>query len=128
MLRNYLLPALIAAMAMLIGSALDLAQLLGAHPFWSHSIIMIGLLPGMILGLIIMRLPMNGLSQGLLATALLLLAYWLAGYGKTRFAASYAEDALAGKLWYFGWIATAASTTALLSVLAFTIVGKKTQS
>jgi hypothetical protein len=32
-----------------------------------------------------------------------------------RFAASYAEDTLAGQMWFFGWIATALFAAALVA-------------
>ncbi len=50
---------------------------------------------------------------GLLTLAALAAATW----GKAEFAASFAEDALAGRFWFFGWIGTAAGATALLAAL-----------
>jgi hypothetical protein len=35
----------------------------------------------------------------------LIAAYVLALYGKTVFVQSYGDNQMAGKLWYFGWIA-----------------------
>ncbi|WP_171175956.1 hypothetical protein [Ruegeria sp. HKCCD8929] len=48
---------------------------------------------------------------------LTVVAFGIAHFGKTRFAASFAEDALAGQAWYFGWIATCALAVALIASL-----------
>ena len=88
---------------------------LGAHPFWDVKTAVIGSTIGVVLGLGMLwtRWP------GRLAGAILLgLAAVAAIVGKSRFVASYAEDALAGKFWFFGWIGIAAG----LSLLIFTMI------
>lgn len=99
----------VAALALIVPVALawiGVSRSLGAHPFWDIKTAVIGAPVGCVLGLALMRLgPAARLTAGL---AMLGLAATIARYGKTQFAASYAEDALAGKLWYFGWIGIAA--------------------
>ncbi len=121
---RHLLPALIAALLMASLIALDVARPLGAHPWWSQKTLLIGTPIGLILATLAgLRLRPVPLTVSLAITTAL--AFATAKYGQTQFAASYAEDALAGKLWYFGWIATgvtlAATLTAAFTALARTL-------
>lgn len=109
-----LIPAALAAAVTLILAHLGASQALGAHPFWDTKIAWIGAPIGALLGLVLPRKTRTILGLALLTAA----ALGLAHYGKTQFAASYAEDRLAGQFWYFGWIATAALFTATLATLA----------
>lgn len=104
----------VLVMAALI--ALDIAKPLGAHPWWSQKTLMIGAPIGVILAALS---PVALRPQPrILFFALTLAAFGIAKYGQTQFAASYAEDALAGRLWYFGWIATGGAIAGwLMSVL-----------
>lgn len=91
-----------------------LSRTLGAHPFWDFRTALIGAPVGVVAGLAastLTRWPRIAVAVAVLAAATA-----MAVYGKTRFAASYAEDALAGKLWYFGWIGIAAGLS--LTVMA----------
>jgi hypothetical protein len=101
----------IALILMGIATYFDVAKALGAHPFWSQQVMLIGLGIGIIATLITR-------GRGFIFFALLLgIAALISWQGKTRFAASYAEDALAGQLWHYGWIAIAAAATATLITL-----------
>lgn len=108
-----LLPALIAALVMAALIALDIARPLGAHPWWSQKTLLIGTPIGLTLAtfadLKLRPLPLT--ITFAIATAL---TFATAKYGQTQFAASYSEDQFAGKLWYFGWIATGAALAATL--------------
>ncbi|CUH54410.1 hypothetical protein [Shimia marina] len=111
---RHLLPALIAAILMALFIALDTGRSLGAHPWWSQKTLLIGALIGLFLatlaGLKLRPMPLT------VATMLgTILAFATAKYGQTQFAASYAEDQLAGQLWYLGWMATGALTAAWLT-------------
>lgn len=118
-----LLPALIAALLMAALIALDIALPLGAHPWWSQKTLLIGAPIGLILatlaGLKLRPLPLT-ITFALATT----LAFAAAKYGQTQFAASYAEDQFAGKLWYFGWIATGATLAATLTATLTTALAK----
>jgi hypothetical protein len=79
---------------------------------------MIGAPVGSVLGLLLWaRRLKRGLRLGLGVVAVVA-AFGVAKYGQIGFANSYAEDHLAGQLWYFGWIATAAAATLLLMATA----------
>jgi len=113
--------ALIAAL--LVTDALGYFGLfgwLGAHPFWDIKIAVIGSNIGILFGLAMWWAGRSGLLAGLI---LLGIAGGAATFGKARFVASYAEDAFAGKLWYFGWIGVAAG----LSLLIFSVIASKRQ-
>jgi len=87
----------------------------GAHPWWDMKTALIGAPIGGIIGLILMRFALTlRLGVSLLGLAGAVAAAW---YGKTQFAASFAENALAGKLWYFGWIGIAVGVSAVVMAL-----------
>lgn len=84
---------------------LDIPGNLGAHPWWAAQVVWIGAPLGLALALIATRnAPLPAWPLMLLAL-LTLSAYAISADGKSRFAASYAEDVLAGRFWYYGWIA-----------------------
>ncbi len=83
---------------------------LGAHPFWADQVLVWGTPIGIVLALATMRLHAIGRVIGFVV--LTGIAYAIANTGKTRFAASYAEDSFAGQMWFFGWHATFACVIA----------------
>lgn len=91
---------------------------LGAHPWWAARIGYIGSGLGLAVWLGLRIGGLSGRATLLAATAGLLAAAVLTWFGKTRFAASFAEDALAGRLWFFGSIAVMAAAFAVLASLA----------
>lgn len=97
------------------------------HPFWSTKVNSIGM--GIGLGLSgLLFFICNGKKQSLLISliiALLLatIAFFVTLYYKEVFAASYAEDRLAGQIWYFGFmsfIAFAFTGLAMIPAYVFT--------
>ena len=86
---------------------------LGAHPFWGVQVALIGAPVGAVVAL----LPWVDGRRLLLGLLVLGLAIGAATYGKTQFAASFAEDSLAGRLWYFGWIGIAAGDALIVAAL-----------
>ncbi|WP_270727364.1 hypothetical protein [Shimia sp. Alg240-R146] len=122
---RHLLPALIAAVFIAAIIAIDTAKPLGAHPWWSQRTLLLGTPVGLILatlaGLKLRSMPLT--IAFALATVL---AFALAKYGQTQFAASYAEDRFAGQLWYFGWIATGAAFAATLTAAVQAILRRST--
>lgn len=106
--------AVIALVAGLIAASaaylLALPLQLGAHPFWADQVLLYGAAIGALLALLSLRLPyaLRVIGFVVLTGA----AFAVAHIGKTRFAASFAEDALAGQMWFFGWHAVCASAVA----------------
>ncbi|MEX0968991.1 MAG: hypothetical protein WD046_00950 [Paracoccaceae bacterium] len=91
---------------------LDRSQLWLGHPIWSPLGIVIGVV---IAALSAAILPANARWQGVMALFFAGVAGYLSAAGKADFAASYAEDALAGRYWFFGY-------QAMLYLAAFGLV------
>ncbi|NNE80122.1 MAG: hypothetical protein HKN18_07595 [Silicimonas sp.] len=108
-------PYLVAAMIVITAANFGLSQSLGAHPFWSVNVAWLGVPLGLLIAFLFRTrrwLLRIGVFAVLLAAAGLT-AHW----GRLGFAASFAEDKLAGQFWYFGWIAVAAFATALITAI-----------
>ncbi len=113
-----------ALIAPILGSAViialayaGLSGALGAHPWWDQTVALIGAPVGAVLAAALARLTDRRTRWLLAAAALLIASLAAAHFGKVRFAASFAEDTLAGRFWYFGWIATTACTAAILTLV-----------
>ena len=97
---------------------LGVTSYFGAHPVaWPFQVALIGAPIGAIIAVAAGYFLRSKLVRMIPFIILLLIAWGLAHYGKTEFAASYAEDRLAGKFWYFGWIATCAMATSVLATI-----------
>ena len=100
---------------------MDLPKTLGAHPWWSRDVLLYGALPGILLAIASQKIPKKpvlplvgfGLAAGL--------SFGVASFGTARFAASYAEDDLAGQVWFLGWIATVLFAIATAGALGNTL-------
>lgn len=103
--------AALAAVAVAAGSAIEA---LGAHPFWAGSVPLIGLALALPLYAAALRWPLPGLASAVCAVICGALA---ARFGKAAFAASFAENALAGRAWYLGWIVLCAGAIALTAMV-----------
>ena len=79
----------------------DVPTRAGAHPRWADQVLLSGVIIGTVLALISQWIPAQMRLVGF--SILAGLSYLVAWSGKERFAASYAEDVLAGQMWYFGW-------------------------
>ena len=109
-----LLAAALGAALVLAAGYVGLTQDFGAHPFWAFKVTWIGAPVGAVLFLIL-RARSQSVLIGAGLAVLALVAYGAAHWGKTEFAASFAENALAGKFWYFGWIGASAFGAAALA-------------
>jgi hypothetical protein len=65
--------------------------------------------------LLLWRSGLTSQRRVILCLLVLLAAGTAAYFGKMQFAASFAEDRLAGQAWYFGWIGVVAAIGALIS-------------
>lgn len=93
------------------------AQALGAHPFWGMKIAYFAIGAGLVMS-VMAALAKQRLTQQLITfTTLLVISIAITTYGKTQFAASYAEDDFAGKLWFFGWIAALAASFSIVTAI-----------
>lgn len=113
MMADQVLVLVIAVLLTAGAGILGVTEALGTHPFWSVKVALIGAALG---ALIAAGIAAFGVRQRavLVASALIsLVAAAIAQLGKARFAASFAEDLVAGKLWYLGWIAALAAVCVL---------------
>ncbi|MGJ8584875.1 MAG: hypothetical protein ACSHXD_12330 [Marinosulfonomonas sp.] len=78
---------------------------LGAHPWWGFKVGYVGVPVGLVLYLTQLAWRAGYAPKAALYAVFLCLAAYLTYRGKIQFAASYAEDAAAGRMWFFGWIA-----------------------
>ncbi|UWQ90649.1 hypothetical protein QEZ52_17695 [Aliisedimentitalea scapharcae] len=112
-------PGILVALAAVIAHLTNLPAMLGAHPWWADKVIWVGVPVGFSLAATAWILQLPGGVRKLGFAGLTLVAFVLAQTGKMRFTASYAEDMLAGQLWYFGWIATCALAFATLASISW---------
>ncbi len=109
---RHFLPMIAAIAVLALLWIFDVPRSLGAHPQWSRDVVLLGGGIGLVLGGFSGRVPM---TVRLIAFAVLAVGgFALAQYGKTAFAASYAENALAGRFWFFGWHGALAGVGALV--------------
>lgn len=113
-----ILVAVAVAAVLAAASVAGLPEALGAHPWWARQTGTLGGVGGAVLWLVLRRagLPFSG--QLILSLAALLVSVAAAHFGKQVFAASFAENALAGRFWYFGWIASSGSLAMLVATVA----------
>ena len=111
-----IISALIGGLFVIAMSWFGLAALAGAHPGWDMQVALIGAPLGALLAMLLgwMERVRAAFIAGVVTSAL---AYALALRGKAAFAASYAEDQLAGMLWYNGWIGLCVGVTLALSAV-----------
>lgn len=111
-----------AVIAILSAACLaGLPETLGAHPWWA---VKSGIIGSMIGGLAWLGLRFAQRSAGFilrLGTGCLVASTAAAVIGKRIFAASLAENALAGRFWYLGWFAVFAS----LAIVVIHIVQRR---
>lgn len=108
-------PYLMSAFVVLLAAYWGLSRALGAHPFWSVKIAWIGVPLGLLLALLFRRQAWT--RRLTLFGAALILTGLAAHFGRLRFAASFADDRLAGQFWFYGWIGVAISLTAIIVAL-----------
>lgn len=89
-------------------------EALGAHPLWGMKIAYLGIAGGVLMSVLATFCGQRRALQLITFTTLLLISIAITTYGKTEFAASYAEDDFAGKLWFFGWIAALAASFSII--------------
>lgn len=99
--------------------------MLGGHPYWSRSATYIGAAIGVVLFLGVWlateKLRWSGKYLAIAIIAALVVAFIVSTLGKREFVGSYAENRLAGRIWYYGFIAFIAAllTSAAIAVQAW---------
>lgn len=112
------------AVAGLLVAWLGLWTRLGAHPWWGFKVALYGLpLMAVLAGLSAWR---RGAGMAA-ALAIVILSIIAAHYGKAGFAASLAENTLAGRAWFLGWIGIAGAAPALAAIAAGWLAARRRQ-
>lgn len=109
--------AAVAAAVLVAAGYLGIGQALGAHPFWAIKVVWIGVGIGAVLFGLSRFWTTSGLVKLSIALVLLAGSAGVTMLGKARFAASYAEDFVAGRMWFLGWMALVAATFLVLALL-----------
>ena len=104
----------LVAAVMLLAAHLGLSRILGAHPWWAVKVVYIGVAIGVGLSLLVHRWRGGRAVKIALWGGLLAVAVAVTVVGKAQFVASYGDDHLAGRMWFLGWIASAAFLYAAL--------------
>lgn len=118
-MQRQIITAAASTAIVITAATLGATAALGAHPVaWPIKIALIGAPIGAVIAIILALIITARIPRIITFLALMLIAYFLAENGHKDFAASYAEDQTAGKFWFFGWIATCAAASALLSAIA----------
>lgn len=105
------------AVSLATASLAGLPEALGAHPWWAQQSGIIGGFGGAVLWLVLRRTGLPFSALVVVAVSALLASAAAAHFGKQVFAASFAENALAGRFWYFGWFAISGSVALLIATV-----------
>lgn len=117
-MKTEIFTSLAIALALSIASQLGLTVALGAHPWWAVKTGVVGSLGGLVAYAALRGLGLRPALVAGLAGIGLLAAGSAAAQGKAIFAASMAENSLAGRFWFFGWFAVMGAACVLLCGLA----------
>lgn len=107
----------IAAALVVTAARYGLPKALGAHPFWAARIAWIGVPAGLALAFVAARMGVGWIARIRLFLFLLAASAAAAHFGRLGFVASFAENRVAGRFWYFGWIGVACFAAALVVAL-----------
>lgn len=117
-------PRVPAALALVVAVAVPLLLAysgltirLGAHPSWAMSTALIGATVGLLVATGLGAMPLRRVISVPVAAVAIVLAGVAAFFGKEIFVASYAENGLAGRFWYYGWIVGLAGATVLIGLV-----------
>lgn len=113
----------LAIAAMAAFAIMDGPKTLGAHPWWADQVVVSGVIGGCILSLVLRFIGVAMNRRLVLGLFLSAIAFGIARYGGYGFAVSYAEDQLAGKLWYFGWHGTMIAVFVMLAAGIGKLIG-----
>jgi hypothetical protein len=114
--------ALIVTAIMIAASALGLPEALGAHPLWAVKTGLVGSGAGLLTYVAFRWAGMRPGPIAVLGGLMLVLSGLVAMQGKSLFVTSFAENALAGRFWYFGWLAVTGSSQVSLTSLVVRVM------
>lgn len=113
--RSDLTAAFIALIATSGFTLLGGPEALGAHPWWAVKVGLSGTGIGLVLWIALRLAKMTGMALLGLSAAVAFSGVAMTWFGKMRFVASYGDDILAGRSWFFGWIVLMAGAVLLIA-------------
>jgi len=90
---------------------------LGAHPSWAIKVGLVGIAVGAPTWLVQHCVGATGRTVLVFDAVLFVACAAVVWFGKMRFVESYAQDVLAGRLWFFGWMAVTGSAFLLVAAM-----------
>ena len=94
--------------ALLTAHWVDLWPMLGGHPVWSSSATYLGIGIGSLMATLshsmLVKHPRHRKQHLWIFVSVAFIAVTASIYGKIDFVASYGDDQLAGRVWYYGFI------------------------
>jgi len=120
-MKQVLMFAALAAVVVLVAAYFGATQALGAHPWWAFDVALYGVVPGLVLTVVLSKLPRAGVYWAMFDLAVSAGLVW---WGKRGFVASSGDDSFAGSVWFFGWIAVCACAVAVLALTALRVRGR----
>ncbi|MBL4874337.1 MAG: hypothetical protein JKY41_13370 [Rhodobacteraceae bacterium] len=105
---QFTISLLAISLALLSAHWVELWPQLGAHPLWSGSTTYLGIGVGALLAVfshvMLTKRPRWGILHLAIFASVAIIGITASTYGKIDFVASYAEDRLAGSIWYYGFV------------------------
>lgn len=117
-MKHETVSALTITLSMVAASLFGLTEQLGAHPWWAAKTGVIGSTGGLAVYAALRGLGLRPLPLAAMAAAAAVVSGYAAVQGKALFTASFAENTIAGRFWFFGWFGVMAGICALLCSLA----------
>jgi hypothetical protein len=124
-MKLLILYGLIAACLVCLLAYLGMTQALGAHPWWAFDVALYGAVPGILLAVGLAYVTRFALFFAAFDLALSGAIVW---WGKRMFVVANGDNALAGQMWFFGWIAVCACAVAVIALLVQKIKSDAAQS
>lgn len=112
------LPYIVSVIVAAVLALLQVPEMLGAHPWWAIKVIWIGLPIGVVLAFLLAKIGLSKTLRIAVFVVAVIGAFYAATQGKTVFVNSYAENGLAGRFWYFGWIGTMVAVSGFIASIA----------
>ena len=128
--RNTLISTVAALSVIFAAFLVGVWPMLGAHPFWSLSATGIGSLIGTVVFLFLAfgsgKRRWKPRSIVIVLLIILTVAFLTTTLGKREFVGSYAENRMAGRIWYYGFIAFIAALQASAAFGIHALLNRKT--
>ena len=124
-MKTLILYGLIAACLVCLLAYFGVTQALGAHPWWAFDIALYGAVPGIVLAFGLASVTRFAVFFAAFDLALSGVIVW---WGKRMFVAASGDNAVAGQMWFFGWIAVCACAVAVIALLVQKIKSNAAQS